>query len=150
MPDHAAGALRLASAATALRTAKGRPLSPVEQMQLDRGLAAARKQLSSDTQLLACSEGGALSLEQAVADAQRVLTLGSDHLRRSSQVAGLSRRERQVAALIAQGLTNREIADDLVISVRTADTYVERILNKLGLRARSQVAAWAAEHHLVP
>ncbi|WP_371659840.1 LuxR C-terminal-related transcriptional regulator [Streptomyces sp. NBC_00280] len=55
---------------------------------------------------------------------------------------GLTRRELEVAALIASGMTNRQIAERLVISRRTAEGHVERILAKLGFAARSQVAAW--------
>ncbi|MCL6732857.1 LuxR C-terminal-related transcriptional regulator, partial [Streptomyces neyagawaensis] len=54
----------------------------------------------------------------------------------------LTRRELQVAALVAQGRTNKQIADHLVIARRTAEGHVERILAKLGFRNRSQVAAW--------
>ncbi|TMB78372.1 MAG: helix-turn-helix transcriptional regulator, partial [Chloroflexi bacterium] len=49
-----------------------------------------------------------------------------------------------VARLVALGLTNREIADRLVISERTAEGHVQRILDKLGFRSRSQIAAWHA------
>ncbi len=55
---------------------------------------------------------------------------------------GLSRREREVAELVAEGLTNREIAGRLVISERTAEGHVEQIRNKLGFRSRAQIAAW--------
>lgn len=54
----------------------------------------------------------------------------------------LTRREREVAALVAQGLTNREIASRLFISERTAESHVEQLRGKLGVRTRSQVAAW--------
>ncbi len=56
----------------------------------------------------------------------------------------LSRREREVAQLVAKGLTNRQIADRLFISERTAEGHVERIRNKLGFNTRSQIAAWCA------
>jgi DNA-binding NarL/FixJ family response regulator len=59
--------------------------------------------------------------------------------------APLSGREHEVASLIVHGLTNREIADALVISERTADTHVQNILCKLGLVSRAQVAAWIVE-----
>src|ERR1700680_4770926 len=58
--------------------------------------------------------------------------------------AALSRREREVAALVAEGLSNREIAERLFISERTAEGHVEQIRNKLGFKSRSQVAAWVA------
>jgi DNA-binding NarL/FixJ family response regulator len=56
----------------------------------------------------------------------------------------LTRRERQVADLIAQGLSNKDIAAALVISQRTAESHVEHILTKLGFASRAQVAAWKA------
>jgi DNA-binding CsgD family transcriptional regulator/tetratricopeptide (TPR) repeat protein len=61
---------------------------------------------------------------------------------------GLTRREREVAALIAQGKSNRDIAAALVVSERTVTTHVTNILNKLGFTSRSQVAVWAAEKNL--
>ena len=54
----------------------------------------------------------------------------------------LTRREREVASLVAEGLTNREIASRLFISERTAESHVEQLRSKLGVRSRSQVAAW--------
>ncbi len=54
----------------------------------------------------------------------------------------LTRREREVAILVAQGLTNREIATRLFISERTAESHVEQIRGKLGFRSRAQIAAW--------
>jgi pimeloyl-ACP methyl ester carboxylesterase/DNA-binding CsgD family transcriptional regulator len=56
--------------------------------------------------------------------------------------AQLSRREKQVAELVADGLTNREIAERLVVSERTAEYHVEQIRNKLGFHTRRDIAAW--------
>ncbi|MFI6642775.1 LuxR C-terminal-related transcriptional regulator [Streptomyces sp. NPDC050504] len=53
----------------------------------------------------------------------------------------LTPREREVAGLVAQGLSNREVAERLVISKRTADTHIERILNKLGITSRTEIPA---------
>jgi DNA-binding NarL/FixJ family response regulator len=61
----------------------------------------------------------------------------------------LSRREREVAILVARGLSNRDIALELVISVATAERHVANILNKLGYHSRAQVAAWAVAHDLL-
>jgi DNA-binding NarL/FixJ family response regulator len=60
----------------------------------------------------------------------------------AEQFGGLTERERQVATLIAQGRSNREIAETLVISYRTVETHIANIMFKLGCTARSQVAAW--------
>jgi len=62
-----------------------------------------------------------------------------------SPETGLTRREQEVAALVAQGLSNREIATRLVISQRTAEAHVEHILVKLGFNSRLQIATWVAE-----
>jgi non-specific serine/threonine protein kinase len=58
----------------------------------------------------------------------------------------LSRREREVVAMVAAGMTNRQIAERLFIAERTAEGHVERIRNKLGVRSRTEVATWAVEH----
>jgi DNA-binding NarL/FixJ family response regulator len=59
----------------------------------------------------------------------------------ASIATNLTHREREVAMLVAEGLTNREIADRLVLSVRTVETHVDRILGKLDLHTRTQLAA---------
>jgi len=61
---------------------------------------------------------------------------------------GLTAREHEVAALIAQGKTSREIADLLVLSERTAEGHVSNILGKLGFASRAQIAAWVVERGL--
>ncbi len=60
----------------------------------------------------------------------------------------LTAREREVAALVAEGLTNRQIAECLVITERTAAAHVEHILDKLGVASRTQIGIWAVEHGL--
>ncbi|MFE3102522.1 ATP-binding protein [Nocardia tengchongensis] len=65
-----------------------------------------------------------------------------------SETNMLTRRQKDVARLVAAGHSNKRIAADLVISVRTAETHVEHILTKLGLTSRTQLAAWAHEHDL--
>ena len=59
---------------------------------------------------------------------------------------GLTARECEVATMIAAGLTNREIAEALVLGERTIETHVSNILGKLELTSRREVARWAAEH----
>jgi DNA-binding NarL/FixJ family response regulator len=61
---------------------------------------------------------------------------------------GLTEREREVAALVAQGKSNRALADELVVSERTIAKHVENILSKLGFSSRAQIAAWAVEKGL--
>jgi non-specific serine/threonine protein kinase len=59
---------------------------------------------------------------------------------RRSDLPRLTRREREIAELVAQGLSNRQIAERLVISTRTAETHVENVLSKLGFTSRTQIA----------
>ena len=68
--------------------------------------------------------------------------------RPAQQVGGLSPREREVAALLALGLTNRQIAEQLVITERTVAAHIEHILDKLGFASRHQVGAWADKRGL--
>lgn len=58
----------------------------------------------------------------------------------------LTPREREVALLLARGHSSREIAAELVVAEKTVATHVDRILGKLGVQRRGQVAAWVAEH----
>ena len=58
---------------------------------------------------------------------------------------GLTSREREVASLVAEGLTNRDIAERLVLGERTIETHVGNVLSKLGFSSRAQVAAWAVQ-----
>ena len=63
---------------------------------------------------------------------------------------GLTSRERQVATLVAEGLGTRQIAERLVITEGTVRVHVERILSKLGLHSRVQLAAWVLQRTPAP
>ena len=80
-----------------------------------------------------------------VLDRLRKLTVSEQ----AREVESLSEREREVLSLVAQGLTNREIAAKLVISANTARNHVSRILEKLDLTRRSEAATFAAQHGLL-
>ena len=82
----------------------------------------------------------ALGDAEAVVDAVRRF-LGLPRLRRAVPT-GLTARQTEVAALVADGLTNREVAERLGITERSAESHVERIRLRLGVRSRAQVAAW--------
>src|SRR5260370_21099376 len=73
-------------------------------------------------------------------------------MERLSQIPGseLTEREREVLTLIARGYTNKQIADTLFVSEKTARNHVSHILDKLGLSRRSEAASFAVEHKLVP
>jgi non-specific serine/threonine protein kinase len=61
----------------------------------------------------------------------------------------LSRREEEVAALVAQGMSNRQIAQELYLSERTIEHHVSKILRKLSLASRTEIASWATEQRLI-
>ncbi len=67
---------------------------------------------------------------------------------RKQAYGGLTEREREVVALIAQGKSNREIAEALVVAKITVETHVNNILYKLGFSSRTQIAVWAVERGL--
>ena len=64
------------------------------------------------------------------------------------EYGGLTAREREVAALVGQGLSNREIAEKLFVGERTIESHVSNIFNKLGFSARAEVRKWAREKGL--
>jgi predicted ATPase/DNA-binding CsgD family transcriptional regulator len=103
--------------------------------------------MAGDTGARLFEEGRRLPLAQAI-------TFGFDNRPEESPrpgpAAGLTKREFEVAALVARGLTNREIAAELFLSVRTVEVHVDHILSKLGFRTRTQLAAWVHEKGLLP
>jgi DNA-binding NarL/FixJ family response regulator len=68
---------------------------------------------------------------------------------RGTAPAGLSDREVEVLRLVARGLSNREIAQRLVVSPRTAEHHVQHIYSKIGVSSRAAAALFAMEHDLV-
>jgi len=92
----------------------------------------------------AFARGGDLGMEEIIAFALRESGSPAPASPSSSPTA-LTRREREIAELVAKGLSNKEIAGQLVISPRTAETHVEHILTKLGFNSRAQIATWVAE-----
>jgi len=58
----------------------------------------------------------------------------------------LTRRERQIARLVALGRSNREVAEELVVGIRTVETHLEHIFRKLAVQSRAEVAVWASQH----
>jgi predicted ATPase/DNA-binding CsgD family transcriptional regulator len=100
-----------------------------------------------DRAFTAAFRGGmALGVEDAVSEALEEGTYHPVRRREPTPPArsALTRRERQVAALVAQGLGNKEIAERLVIAQRTAESHVENILSKLGFTRRAQIADWVS------
>jgi non-specific serine/threonine protein kinase len=88
----------------------------------------------------AWEQGKAMNLQRAIQIARGIAAPAAE----PEGWEKLSRREREVAALVAEGLTNRDIASRLFISERTAESHVGSILTRLGFSSRSQIAAWAA------
>ncbi len=146
-------ALHLAGAADRIWEVIGGRLSPIYQTLLERWLAPLRQTLGQDTIRSAWETGRSLSIERAVALARAATETPPpqpDEALQTSErrVIDLTRREKQVAALLAEGLTNRQIAERLVVTQRTVATHIEHILEKLGFASRHQVGVWAAENGL--
>jgi non-specific serine/threonine protein kinase len=93
------------------------------------------------------AEGRRISLAEAVSYA---LADEPEDAWRSGPRRTLTRRELEVAALVARGLTNRGIAGQLHLSVRTVDSHVDHVLTKLGFSNRAQLVAWAYESGMAP
>jgi DNA-binding CsgD family transcriptional regulator len=151
----------LAATATALFETIGSVTFPGWGRRFDTRLERARHAVGPDRGATTRAEGRVLPLDQAVASAlapeapvpQTMPAPGvpadARRGRPGEQSVCLTRREREVAVLIARGYANRQIAAELVIAERTAETHVEHILVKLALVSRAQVAVWAVEHGLL-
>ena len=118
-------------------------------------VTAARAQLDDEAAWEAAwAEGRAMTPEEAV---EYALSKEEEHepptpVPASEQppppderAEGLSRREREVALLVARGLTNRRIANEFSISERTVEKHIGKILKKLGFSSRARIAAWVAQ-----
>jgi non-specific serine/threonine protein kinase len=144
-------AARLFGACEALREVIGAPSEPGDSVLHEPYLTAARYRLDEAAWETAWAEGRAMGLEEVIeyALSDEELPASSTSVQENSPVgtppATLTRREAEISALVAQGLTNRQIASELSISEHTAATHVARILKKLGLQSRAQIGSWLAE-----
>jgi non-specific serine/threonine protein kinase len=140
-------ALKLAGAAAAYEEVNQTHLPEPLRRLIDEWLAPARRTAGGGAAARLFAEGRRMTLEDAVAQA---LADEPEDPWRVGRGISLTRRESEVASLVARGLTNRDIADRLYISVRTVEVHVDRILSKLGFPTRTQLAAWAHEEGLAP
>jgi predicted ATPase/DNA-binding CsgD family transcriptional regulator len=151
-------AVKLAGAALALREAVGHGPAAGAPGRRDGLLDAARDQLGPPAVAVLLAEGAAMSAHEAVRFAAGPgsgesavhagpppAAPGPDARPGPDATSVLTARELEIAALIARGLSNRGIADELVISPATAARHVANIFTKLGFSSRAQLAAWAAE-----
>ena len=142
-------AARLWGAAEAAREVTGFALPSGDRVLHESYLAAARSRLGEAVWEQALSEGRAMPLDRAAeyALSREESAAPATSVPEGPPAARLTHREQDVALLVARGLTNRQISTNLGISERTAGNHVARILRKLGLRSRAQIATWATEHH---
>jgi len=144
-------ALMLAGAADGIRVATRAVISPLWVAAIAQALEPARQSLGVDAASRAWTEGTGMAPEKAVAYALAFLSEEKDKPKPTGKPPdplALTRREQGIAALVAEGLTNRQIAGKLFISRRTAETHIQHILNKLGVNSRAQIAVWAVKQQL--
>jgi predicted ATPase/DNA-binding SARP family transcriptional activator/DNA-binding CsgD family transcriptional regulator len=140
-------AATLFGAAEAAREELGTPIRPVDLDRYERFVTASQRIPGEKAWASAWSAGRDLSLRQATeyALSPESTPPSTSDVATSERSSSLTPRELEVANLIARGLTNRRISEELTISERTAATHVGRILKKLGFGSRSQLAAWITE-----
>jgi DNA-binding NarL/FixJ family response regulator len=135
----------------------GAPIPPVGRSVYEHAVAAARTQLGEDAFMTAWSEGRTMTPEQVLAtwetatlpqQASTEMPLPSAAQPSPSFPPGLTARELEVLRLVAQGLTNPQIAQQLILSPNTVHTHVRSILKKLGVSSRGALTRFALEHHL--
>jgi predicted ATPase/DNA-binding SARP family transcriptional activator/DNA-binding CsgD family transcriptional regulator len=142
-------AAKMFGAAQALHEAVGYHQPPEELALREPYLLATRSRLGEASWEAAFSEGQRMTFEEAVEYALYEEELAAS----SSATSGrprhaLTRREEELAILVAGGLTNRQIATELSISEHTVATHVARIRKKLGLQSRSQIGYWLTQQGL--
>ena len=146
----AAESARLYAAAVANGRARdSASLWALEKLEYEHYIGLARANLSDAEFEAEQEKGRALSMEQAIAYALNLpfgLPMPSQKGLEPLQV--LTEREREVVTLIARGLSNGEIADELVLSKRTVEHHVANILSGLGFTNRAQIVRWAMENGL--
>jgi DNA-binding CsgD family transcriptional regulator len=146
-------AARLFGVTDSLCEARGIVFSLPERPVYERASAAVRADLAGPSWERAYGAGRALSLQAAIADAHSFLANtfeeppGSEGVEPAAAF-GLSPRETEVLRLVATGRLDREIADELYVSLRTAQTHVSHVLKKLDVRSRAEAAALAVRHDL--
>ncbi|MGI8643121.1 MAG: response regulator transcription factor, partial [Thermomicrobiales bacterium] len=142
-------AVRLYGAAEALREMIDAPIPPWFLAEFEQEIAVTRQALPKDAFESQWAAGRALALDDAVAEALAVtLPAPSAPLARADPNV-LTRREMEVLRLLTDGQSNREIAEALWISHRTAAHHVESILAKLGVGSRTAAASHAIRHKLI-
>jgi len=108
---------------------------------------SAREAIGEAAFAAALARGRAMTIDEGVAYAlDQKQQARPAPLANSQRPVLLTRREQEIAVLVAQGLSNKQIAAKLVISERTAENHILNILNKLGFNARTQIASWATAH----
>jgi predicted ATPase/class 3 adenylate cyclase/DNA-binding CsgD family transcriptional regulator len=149
-------AAHLWGAAEALREALRTPLPPIEQATYQRAVDAARTELGESAFARAWAKGRMMTPEQVLATQGQAVITGAGERSSSPTTAspprypdGLTAREVEVLRVVAQGLTNEQVAERLVISPRTVDTHLTSIYGKIGVSSRSAATRYALEHHLV-
>jgi predicted ATPase/DNA-binding CsgD family transcriptional regulator/DNA-binding XRE family transcriptional regulator len=140
-------ATRLVGSAAAVRFALGAQLTPTDREQIERWQPSAVRHLGQPAYSIALQEGEGRVLEESVADAIDAAAIAANA---HPLAPALTAREREVAALLEQGLTNRLIAQALVISEGTVRIHVQHVLAKLGVSSRAQVATSTRRPGLVP
>jgi ATP/maltotriose-dependent transcriptional regulator MalT len=134
-------AVRLIAAARKERSALGLVAFPVLRERTERNLATARAELGEEGLERALRDGTRLSLQEAVAYAQRGR---GEHADAAHGWASLSPVERQVVELASQGLSNPDIAQELFMSRNTVKAHLSHAYAKLGVANRTELALLAA------
>jgi len=150
-----ARAARFWGAAEALRESTGVPIWPVERAAYEHTVEGVRAQLGEQAFAAAWNEGRLMTPEQALAAKAMVPTppparpTSAPSMKSPPHPAGLSAREVEVLRLVAQGLTNTQVAEKLVITRRTVNWYLTSIYSKIRVSSRSAATRYAIESHLV-
>jgi DNA-binding NarL/FixJ family response regulator len=147
-------AARLLGAATALLDATQVRLDATDRREYERIVANVRDQHDEASFAMAWADGRAMPIASAIAEALEPAPkvpppTPQPTIPISAYPAGLTRREVEVLRLIAQGLTDAQVAERLVISAHTVHAHLRAIYGKLEVTSRASATRFAVDHHLV-
>jgi non-specific serine/threonine protein kinase len=146
--NHARAALLFGTTEALREIIEMAPLQGLEFEDYDKSMDVTREGLSEKEFTDLWERGHAMTMEQVIDFVLHETEASTPAQIEKEQFGGLTARERETAILIAEGKSNREVAEAMTISLKTVESYITRIRRKLGFDSRVQIATWVIDKNL--